>query len=246
MRPLQTSSIAFVVALAGALPLQLLTAQDRPAEGPPDVETVGLGERRVAPDRATVLIQIINRAASAGAAAIQNARDVEAVRDTLRRLGLTSAVTNASYNVGPDYERPTNRDTGPTRVGYAARSVLRVQLLQLSLVGPVIDAGFARGATGVDGVYFESSRAEAARREALADAAAAARADAEALAQAMGGSLGALISTSTAGGNDPRRMNVSMRLEGSPGFAGAATAVTPNEIVIRAGVVGRWRFVAAR
>lgn len=225
-----------------------LAAQERTTEASPDVETVGMGERRVAPDRATVMIQVVSRAPSAGAAAVQNARQVDAVRDTLRKLGLESATTNASYNVGPDYEPPSvNRDGGPRRIGYAARSVLRVQLSRLGQVGQVIDASLARGATGVDGVFFESSIAEQARREALADAATSARADAEALARAMGGSLGALVSTSTAAGNDPRRMNVAMRLSG--GYAGGAmmaTQVTPNEILITAGVVARWRFVPGR
>ena len=223
-----------------------VAAQDRPTEAVPEIETVGTGERRIPPDRSTVLIQVITRATSAGAAATQNARQVDAVRDTLRVLGLASRVTNASYNVGPDYEPPpTTREGGPRRVGYAARTVLRVQLSNLSQIGQVIDASLARGATGVDGVFFESSTAEQARREALGDAATAARADAEALARAMGGSLGALLGTSTAASNDPRRMNVALSRIGYGGGAGS-TMVTPNEIVVSAGVVARWRFVPGR
>jgi len=223
-------------------------AQERPpADTPPDVETVGTGERRIAPDRATVLLQVESKSAAAAAAASQNARTVQAVRDTLRRLGLDSAVTTASYNVGPNFEppRPVERD-GPRRVGYAARTVMRVQLTRLGQIGQVIDAALGRGATGVEGVFFEASTADDARRAALADAARAARRDAEALAGALGGTLGPLISTSTAAGTDPRRFNVMMRM-GMGGVAGnAATQVTPNEIVITAGVVTRWRFVPAR
>jgi uncharacterized protein len=208
----------------------------------PDIETVGTGERRVPPDRATVMLLVESKAPAAAAAAAANARAVAAVRDTLRRLGLDGAATSASYNVGPDFEppRPTDRE-GPRRVGYAARTVVRVQLQQIDQVGRVIDAGLARGATGVEGVFFEASTAEEARRAALADAAEAARRDAEALARALGGTLGPLLGASTAGGTDPRRLNVMLR--GTMGYAGAGTEVTPNEIVIAAGVVTRWRFV---
>lgn len=240
-------TVAALVVVALAALADRSGAQDRPPlpEPPPDIETVGTGERRIAPDRAIVLLMVETKATAASAAAAANARAVAAVRDTLRRLQLDSAVTTASYNVGPDYEppRPVERE-GPRRIGYAARTILRVPLGRIDQVGRVIDAGLARGATGVQGVIFESSGAEAARRAALADAAAAARRDAEALAGALGGSVGPLLSVSTAGAIDPRRMNVQMRIAGGiAGYAGG-TEVTPNEIVVTAGVVTRWRFVA--
>jgi uncharacterized protein YggE len=211
------------------------------AEGLPEIETVGSGERRVPPDRATVTLVVVSQAPSAGVAASNNARAVAAVRDTLRKLGLENATSIASYNVGPDYEMVPRSET-PRRAGYVARSAVRVQLSQLDQVGRVIDAGLARGATGVEGVFFEASTAEEARRAAMAEAAASARRDAEALARSLGGTVGPLLSVSTAGAMDARRMNVAMRM----GYGGGAgnTVVTPNEIVVAAGVVTRWRFVA--
>ena len=203
----------------------------------PDIETVGSGERRVPPDRASVMLLVESKAGGAAIAAAANAKTVAAVRDTLRKLGLDSASSTAHYNVGPDFE-PGDRE-GPRRIGYAARTVVRVDLTRLDQVGRVIDAGLAKGATGVEGVHFEASTAEDARRAALADAAQAARKDAEALARSLGGGLGPLLSASTAGGMDPRRMNVMMRMS----YAGRGTEVTPTELVITAGVVTRWRFV---
>jgi uncharacterized protein YggE len=165
---------------------------------------------------------------------------VAAVRDTLARMGLDTAVTTASYNVGVNYD---HSDRGnPVRAGYIARTVLRVSLRRIDQVGRVIDAGLARGGTGVEGIWFESSTAEEARREAMADAAAAARRDAEALARALGGSLGALMSVSTVGSSDPRRLNVAMGEVA--GVMTRGTQITPNEIVIRAAVQTRWEFVA--
>ena len=201
------------------------------------VETVGTGERRVAPDRASVMLVIESRAQGANAAAAANARVVQAVRDTLALTGLDSAVTTAGYHVGVHYE-PVDR-AEPRRAGYVARTVLRVRPPRIDQVGRVIDVGLARGATGVEGVWFESSRVEEARREAMTDAAAAARRDAESLARALGGSLGPLISISTVGSADPRRINVAM------GVASAlrGTQITPNEIVVHAAVETRWQFI---
>jgi uncharacterized protein YggE len=217
-------------------------AQERPVplDSRPDVETVGTGERRIPPDRATVLLLVQSKAPSAGEAASANARIVQAVRDTLRQLGLN--VTTATYNVSANFEppRPGAREEGPRQVGYAANTTIRAQLGRVDQVGRAIDAGLARGATGVQGVLFESSQSEEARRAALADAAAAARRDAEALVRALGGTLGPLISASTAGGNDPRRANVAMRSMSNIGYQ---TEVTPTDILVTAGVVTRWRFV---
>ena len=207
----------------------------------PDIETVGSGERRIPPDRATVMLLVESKSGGAAIAAAANAKTVAAVRDTLRKLGLDSATSTASYNVGPDYE-PMDRE-GPRRVGYAARTLVRVDLRRLDQIGRVIDAGLAKGATGVEGVQFDASTSEEARRSALADAALAARRDAEALARALGGTLGPLLSASTASGMDPRRMNVMMRMAYS---TSPATQVTPTELIITAGVVTRWRFIPSR
>lgn len=204
----------------------------------PVVETVGTGERRVAPDRASVMLVIESRAEGANAAAAANARAVQAVRDTLARTGLDSAVTTAGYHVGVHYE-PVDR-AAPRRAGYVARTVLRVRPPRIDQVGRVIDVGLARGATGVEGVLFESSRVEEARREAMTDAAAAARRDAESLARALGGSLGRLISVSTVGSMDPRRLNMQMAYGAASAMR--TTQITPNEIVVHAAVETRWQF----
>ena len=218
----------------GAAPVPAQTPTDSSL---PNVETVGTAERRVAPDRASVMLFVETRAASAAAAASANTRAVQAVRDTLRAAGLDSAATTASYHVGPHYE-PNPVRGEPQRSGYSARTVLRVQLTRLDLVGRVIDAALAKGATGVENVWFESSRIEETRRAALADAAEAARRDAEALARALGGALGPLLSTSTASAFDPRRMNMAMAERSF-----RTTQITPSEIVVSAGVVTRWQFI---
>lgn len=231
--------LSFVMIVAAGLPV---LAQSNATSALPQIETVGTGERRVAPDRATIHLIVSTKAASAASAAALNARAIQAVRDTLKQLGLDSAVTTASYNVGPDYESPVSRDD-PRPRGYAARTVVRVRVAKLDQVGKIIDAALSKGGTGVETVQFESSMADDARRAALAEASIAARRDAEALAAALGGNVGSLISASTVGTSDPRRMNVMMEVAAT-GRAVGGTQIRPDEIVIVAGVVTKWEFVS--
>ena len=234
--------------LAGAV----LVARSAAAQGTaiavsdpePNIQTVGTGERRIPPDRASVHLLVESKAPEASTAATSNARAVQAVRDSLRRLGLDSAVTTASYNVGPNFEppRPMERE-GPRQVGYVARTLLRVHLTRIDQVGRVIDAGLAAGATGVQGVLFEASSAQSARRDALALAAAAARQDAEVLARALGGSLGPLISSST---GNVAASGVMLRSVASVSSADFSTQIAPNEIVVNAVVTTKWKFIPNR
>ena len=215
-----------------------LGAQATDAEQPPTVETVGVGERRIAPDRASVMLVVASKAPTASAAAAANSRAVAAVRDTLARLGLDTIVTTASYHVGANYEPGVRGER--QQAGYIARTTLRIPLRRIDDAGRVIDAGLARGGTGVDAIWFESSMAEEARRAAMADGAAAARRDAESLARALGGTLGPLVAVSTVGPADPRRV---MAAGGVSEMSYRSTQITPNEIVVRAAVHTRWRFV---
>lgn len=245
-KPLAISALV-LAALIGAH--GELAAQQATPGAPPYVETTGYGERRVAPDRATVMVNVTTKAVSAAAAAAENARLQARVLDTLRAIGLGAAATTASYNVGPHYEENPTPRTGPRQTGYAARASIRVRVSDLKEVGRAIDASFARGATGVDGVFFESSTESEARRAATAEAALVARADAEALARSLGGSLGAVISANTSlSGMDRRREMVMMRgaANGWVGGLAASTQIVPSELVIAAGAIVRWEFVPGR
>ncbi|HEX6252008.1 MAG TPA: SIMPL domain-containing protein, partial [Gemmatimonadaceae bacterium] len=155
--PLSIALAAIVALAATALP-----AQDRPTAGSasvPEIETIGSGERRIAPDRATVMIQIESRASSAAAAAAMNATAAQAVRDALRRMRADTAAATASYHVGPEFgpPRPADREEAPRVIGYIARTVVRARITQLDQLGPAMDAALAAGATGIEGLFFESS-----------------------------------------------------------------------------------------
>lgn len=212
----------------------------------PYVEAAGHGEARVAPDRATLTLAVQTKGAAAATVAAQNARIQARVLDTLRALGYTGdRVSTLSYNVGPNYE-PGPREM--RQVGYVARNAISVRITQLSDIGALIDAALARGATQVEGVGFESSRADSARHAALTDASAKARADAEVVARAMGGSLGPLLDASTSGDSPAvMRMRRISAISMAGGRAGAdVTAITPAALHVYATVLARWRFRPAQ
>lgn len=174
-----------VILSAGLLPAQA------PAPGPaapPQISTTAVGEARVQPDRATILFAVETRAPTAARAGSDNASRQRAVLDTLRKLGLAEGqLSTTGYAVSPEMRYDAKQ---PQVVGYVARNMVQADVRRIDQVGSLIDAALAAGANVVSSLRFFSSRADEARRSALADAVGKARADAEAMARAAGGSLG--------------------------------------------------------
>lgn len=216
-------------------------AQSAPAAQPPRIVTTGEAQVRVAPDRATILVGVQTRAATAAAAGATNARTQKAILDTLKALGLTAdQIGTQNYSVNPEMQYPPAG--GPGRVvGYTVSNVVRVDLKRIEQVGPVIDAALAKGANQINSVQFSASTAADARRTAMADAVRDARADAEALARAAGGTLGQVIEiTSTAPPIRPMYADMMVR---SVAKAEVATPIEPGEQVISATVSVIWQFI---
>ena len=207
---------------------------------PPRIVTSGEAQVRVTPDRATILVGVQTRGATAAAAGNSNARIQKAILDTLKALGLGSdQLATQNYSVNPEMQYPPTG--GPGRVvGYTVSNVVRVELRRVEQVGPVIDASLAKGANQINSVQFTSSTAAEARRTAMGDAVRDARADAEALARAAGGTLGPVIEiTSSAPPIRPMFSDMAMRTT----MAKEATPIEPGEQVIMASVSVVWQFV---
>lgn len=221
-----------------------LAAQQPPGPvPPPQIVTSGEGEAQVTPDRARVHIAVETRGQTAAAAAAENARIQRAVLDRLRALGIPAErLTTVGFSVQPEYGQ--NRDGNPEQprvIGYVARNTIRADVHNMAQVGPVIDASLAAGANSLGGLEMYSSREDAVRREALANAVRAARADAEAMATAAGGRLGPLLDL-TSGGffRPPQPYNQMAR---GAAMQEANTPIVAGEQTLRANVMGRWQFV---
>lgn len=206
---------------------------------PPQIFATGTGEVQLAPDRATVMMGVQSRAATVGQATSDNARRQRAIIDTLRALGLGSdQLTTVNFNVSPEMQYPPNQ--APRITGYVVTNTVRASLRRIEEIGRTIDAGLAKGANEVSGIEFTSSRADSARRAAIAEAVAHARADAEVMAKAAGGSLGQLLELTS--GIEPIRP-FEANMARARVAAATPTPIEPGQLTVSATVTARWAFV---
>jgi uncharacterized protein len=226
--------------LAMLAPLTLHGQDSRaPWELIPQIAVTGRGEIKVSPDRATIQISVQTRAATAAAAAAENANKQQAVLSALRALGLgNDQLSTINYNVYPEQHYDPGKE--PVIVGYNVTNTILVEVRKLSQVGPVIDAALSHGANMITSLQFYASNTEAARRIAIATAIEKARADAEAAAKAARGTLGTLLEINIgAYAPQPPRPMMMMRKEA----AQADTPINPGEETLTVEVSTRWRFI---
>ena len=223
-------------------PLTIQSQDSRaPNEPIPQISVTGRGEIKVSPDRATIQISVQTRAATAAAAAAENATKQQSVMTALRALGLgNDQLSTINYNVYPEQRYEQGKE--PVIVAYNVTNTILVDVRKLNQVGPVIDAALAHGANMITSLQFYASNTEAARRSAIGIAIEKARADAEAAARAARGSLGTLLGIDIVGYSPPppRPMMVKQMAGGA---AQADTPINPGEETLSVEVNTRWRFL---
>lgn len=234
-----------LVTAATVTALPSLTKGQQPATPQvPQIVTTSRGEVDVKPDRAKVQFSVETRASTAAAAAADNARRQRAVLDTLQKLGITTdQMQTSNLQVTPEMVYP-GQGLPPKVSGYLARNSVRVDVMKLEQTGTLIDAGLAKGSTGIGGLSFYSSKAVEAHREALSRAVTAARLDAEAMAKAAGLQLGGLLEITAYPSNEMPMMDY-VAARGMKAMASAApeTSVNPGELKISETVMVRWAVV---
>ena len=246
MRSPRRSSPLSSLLLSALVAAPLAAQGSAAAAGPiPTIETSGEGEAKIAPDRATISVAVQTKGTTAALAGSENATRVTAVLEAIRRAGIPrEQISTVDYNVSPSYRYfPDGRK--PQLTGYDAHNTVRVEVRALDLVGKVIDAALAAGATNVGGVSFWASQLDATQRTALGAATADARLNAEAMAKAAGGTLGTLILLTTQ--ETPRVEFAPMAMAARGMVAKVADEPTPIEVpqeqTVTSRVVGRWQFI---
>ena len=232
------------VLFAGLLAPLMIHAQDTraPVDPIPQIAVTGRGEIKVSPDRATIQVSVQTRAATAAAAAAENATKQQDVLTALRKLGLgNDQLSTINYNVYPEQRYEQGKE--PVIVGYNVTNTILVDVRKLDQVGPVIDAALAHGANMITSLQFYASNTEAARRTAIASAIDKARSDAEAAARAAHGSLGTLLEVSIGSYSPPPPRPVMMMRAAA---AQADTPINPGEETLSVEVSTRWRFIAGQ
>jgi len=219
-------------------------AQDSSAPIPsvPQIAVTGRGEVKVSPDKATIQVSVQTRAATAAAAATENATKQQSVLSALRALGLgNDQLSTINYNVYPEQRYEQGKE--PTIIAYNVTNTILVDVRKLSQVGPVIDAALSHGANMITSLQFYASNTEVARRGAIATAIEKARADAEAAARAAHGSLGTLFEISIGPYSPPPPRPMMMARGAVLDTAQLQTPINPGEETLSVEVSTRWRFI---
>ena len=210
----------------------------------PQISIGSTGEVKVTPDRATINISVQTRAATAAAAATQNATRQKAVIDALRALGLKAdQISTTGYNVMPEQRYEPNKE--PEIIAYNVTNTISVEVTDLTMVGRIIDTSIAKGANMISSLNFYASNTDAARREAIATAIGKARQDAEAAARAAGGSIGGLLEVNV-GAYFPPPQPVEYAVKLQSRAMAADTPIQPGDQTLTVNVNTRWSFVPSR
>jgi uncharacterized protein YggE len=155
-------------------------------EARPSIRATGEAIVKVAPDQAQIDIGVLTQASSAQAAAQQNAQKLDAVIKALRgALDQTGEIKTVGYSLNPNYRYPTTGGQ-PTITGYTASNVVQVKTNDLKQIGNLIDIATQSGSNTIQRLHFMLKDEQAARAEALQQAALKARSKANALASALG------------------------------------------------------------
>lgn len=237
-------SLAAALLVVGGVPsLRAQTPAIPTLASLPSLVTSGQGEAKVAPDRASILVNVQTRGLTAAVAAADNAQRTKAVLDALAKVGLPKEqLSTEGYTVYPEMAYDRNGGT-PRVTGYVVTNTVKAETKQPAQVGAMVDAALGAGANMINSLSFYASSIEEPRRQAIALAVANARADADAMARAAGGSLGDLIELATQGPTIPPRPMYDMAAMRKGAMATEQTPVNPGQQTVTVFVTSRWRFV---
>jgi uncharacterized protein len=184
------SAVLFAVVVGPALA--------QPGETPSVVVT-GSAEVRAAPDKATLNVasDVKSETVAEGEALVQ--RQVKALLQRLTALKIPDdQINSAQVSIRPEIRwNEEARRNEPD--GYRVRRDIRIELTDLSLLGPVLKAVTASDITEISPPQLGLQDPGAVDRKALGLAAKDARMQAGALAEALGLKLGAVMSVQASG-----------------------------------------------
>lgn len=167
-----------------------------PQETVPEIRVSADAVASAEPDHAEIELGVDTRAATAQAAATENASKVAGVLAAVRSvLGSEARIQTQRYSLQPQYRHA--RDGGEAVIdGYVASNVVRVSAIPIEATGEVIDAATDAGSNNVRSLQFKVEDEETLKLEALAEAARIARARADALAEPLGLTVVRVLSVS--------------------------------------------------
>jgi uncharacterized protein YggE len=191
------------------------------------IQATGDAQVSVAPDLARVQVSVVSRAATADEASQANATRAAAVIAAIRQLiGSAGEIRTAYYNV-----MAYSEGNPPRQAGFQVTNSLQVTILNLQIVGRVLDAAIAAGANRVDSLSLGLRDDDPSMLQALQAAGSRARARAEAIARGLGVTVGRVLHASEGGVIRP--LVTDTRLTAAPA---ATTPIETGSLTITAHV----------
>jgi uncharacterized protein len=204
--PAALGALAVAFAVLAARPEAALGAPTTGASEPParTITVSGNGRVTLSPDVARVSLGITITRPTVEAARAEAGRVMGAIVAAAKAKGVAARdIRTSGISLSPQYApdcvpAPSGSVcTKPNSVaGYAMSEQVEVTVRDLDVVGSVIDAATAAGATNVNGISFEIDDPAKAETDARIAAIQAAHAQADAMARAAGVSLGQVVSIS--------------------------------------------------
>lgn len=184
-----------ILVLLTMLLLTCTIAQAKEADSSvPTIRTLGNAHITVTPDRAVVMIGVLNTGQDAKDVQENNARLSNSVIENIGLLGVSKEKMRTSqFGIYPIYN-DQDKDRKNEITGYRANNIISIILDDTSLVGTVIDTALKSGANEVNGIYYQKRDEQKCKQEALQAAVKESSAKAEAIAQALGKRLGRVVS----------------------------------------------------
>lgn len=196
------------------------------AQTPPSVRATGTATVHAQPDKAELNVGVVTQAATAQAAADQNATSTTAMLSALKAvLGANGTIHTVGYSISPRYS-----NTNPSVItGYIVSNTVQVNTVNLNRVGPLIDAANRAGANNVGGITFGLQDPDPVLQQALGKATKTAMAHASAIAQGLGMKAGAVLSAQEGSTITPMRGEFAAAARATPietGTVGVSATVT--------------------
>ena len=219
-------------------------AQRADSPPPPMLVVTGNAQILATPDEATVRLGIVRQANSAQAAQEQANVVAQEILNAIGKAGVNPQQIQTSRLVLTPVYAPRSPEAreAPRIVAYSASNSISVRLGNLSLVGPVIDAGLKAGANQLEGVRFGLRNDLPTREQALKQAVSEARSKAQAMAEALKVTLLEVLEV-TEGGVSLVPMQETMAFA-RLAVDRADTPVSPGQLEVHANVTIRFRIAS--
>ena len=191
-------SLTFAAILAASALTSAASAETPIVPDATVLDVTATGRVVQTPDIATIRAGVVSQAATAAAAASENAARMAKVVAALKAAGIADRdLSTNSLSLSPQYRYADNQP--PAITGYQASNSVTIRFRDIAKSGAILDALVKQGANQIDGPNLALDDPDAALDEARTDAVKRARARAELYAHAAGLSVSRIVSISEAG-----------------------------------------------